>query len=708
MLPSFSLFRLFFVRLPLISPRFNVKFMLVKTLDHGKRVLLSLSTVKWLAQDTETEPKKEWVGDKESTLIHHRHRIKIFSICYKGAAYSFPTNLVEPTYPSIYDWAGIFNDYFERINPKVISVFHNAKYDITVFRDQGWKPFKNIWDTAISSWMANANEDKGLKARAPFYGRFIRDTKTINFNDLAELSAYAEGDVVVTDEIYQMHRYGIIRRPKVIECVKDKLGNLEKTDNHVGTFELTVQTEKLTAFERTFLRSQEFPVLRSTIDAIHNGVPLDLSRLYAIRTPMLLDLATSKKAIFRMAGKVINLNSTAQKVEVLQSLGVQISKRSRKTGKFSADYESMLGMSGQHPIIAEMINYSKISKLESVYLGKEGFEYYYNKKTKCIHPSLNTVGAVTGRFSSSNPNCQNVPSRNDRYSIKSCFTAPEGQLFICLDFSQVELRIMAILSQDPLMTKVLNDPKGDIHTTTHQQLGVPRDPVAKQCNFLLIFGGGAVALNQRLRLEGHNSSEAECQAFIDKFDSTYFRVRAFREEAFDFHRRNGFIYLLTGRKRVIENLDSSNRYLRHRAETQLANNVVQGSAQDLMKAVIVRADYRRPNFDKVLPTILKMGKEHVAVLQQQATKVERYRSMFKKANVLWRLQVHDEVLYTAHKADAVEVGHAIADIMTFRHYFEPKWEMSVRIRGDGGVGDTWNAAKKPKDLAFKIQSPLAT
>jgi DNA polymerase I-like protein with 3'-5' exonuclease and polymerase domains len=674
--------------------------MLVRTIKHGKLVLNSLRKALWLTLDTETQPKAKWAHQKDSTLIFDRHQIKIFSICYRGIAYSFPTNCISPEFPSMAEWAEIFTEYFTKTNPKVIAVLHNYNYD-RIFQQSGFPLFRNFWDTMISGWLANANEDKSLKARAPFYGRYIRDTKTINFDDLTELADYAEGDVVVTDEIFQQHNWGKVVRPQFLFYMLPNGMWSRSQKNPVGELIISVPTEQLTPFDRDFLRRQEFPVLRSTMEAENRGVPLDRARLLVVRQQMIRDLDVVTKKIYRHAGKKFSINSAKQKVEVLEGLGLEITKVT-KGGAPSVNFDSMLSLQGQHPIIADIMEYSKIEKLRSTYIGPDGFEYYYNDRTGCIHPSFNTVGAVTGRFSSSNPNFQNIPSRNDRYGLKECLRATPGRKFICMDFSQIELRIMALLSKDHRMSKVLNDPEGDIHQETSDGLKVPRDPNAKQCNFLLIFGGGAYALQTGLRLSGQNVSEETCQQWIDLFDSLYPNVKAFREHQCEFHRKHGFIYYLTGRKRVIEDISSPNRWKRHQAECQLANNQIQGSAQDLMKALIVRASPNRPNFDRILSEDMALPRDHRLILRDYARRVEKIRRDFIKAKMQWHAQVHDEVLHSAHKTDALDMGHHIAEMMTWRHYFAPISEMSVAIRGDGGVGDTWAQAKKPKEDQWKI------
>ena len=678
--------------------------MLVKTIAHGERVLYSLRKAPWLAQDTETQPKAKW-PDKKSTLIFDRFQIKIFSICHRGAAYSFPTNQVAPEFPNIAEWAELFTEYFHKTNPNVVSVFHNGNYDIRILRQSGWPHFRRFWDTMISSWLANANDDKGLKARAPFYGRYIRDTKTIDFSVLSELANYAEDDVIVTDEIYQQHRYGKVVRSATLREMKANGFWTTPRKNEVGELEISPPTEVLSPFDRMFLQRQEFPVLLSTIEAEDLGVPVNLARLKSIRLQMQTDLDAVTKRIYRLAGKKFSLTAPKQKVEVLQGLGLDITKRT-KGGGISVDYDSMLSLQGHHPIVKEMIDFSKLEKLRSTYIGPDGLEYFFNPRTKCIHPNLNTVGAVTGRFSSSSPNLQNVPARQDRYGIKTIFEAPGTDLFICMDFSQIELRVMATLCKDPLMMKVLNDPKGDIHQQTADGMSVPRDPAAKQCNFLLIFQGGAYALQTGLRLAGQNETEETCQEYVDGFNNLYPNVKPFCAHQMEFHRQNGFVYLLTGRKRVIEGCDSTNRWKVHQALCQLANNIVQGSAQDLMKALIIRTSPNRPNFDRVMSEMTDYPRKYRLLLKDYADKVDKFRRAFVLGKLQWRLQVHDEVLHTADRFAALDLGHHISEMMTWSPYFLPITEMSVKIRGDGGVGPTWKEAKKPTDAKMHISSPV--
>jgi len=680
--------------------------MIVSSIEHAELVFKDWVTreIGWVAMDTETQSKARY-PDRASTLIRGRMDIRIFSMCYMGESYSFPTSFMGTEYPAVPVWMELINAKLIGRISKLTSVFHNANYDLGPMYESGLR-VSSIWDTMIGCWISNQNEEKGLKVRAPYLGRFIRDTRSVDFSDLIALAEYAEGDVVATDELYQMHMFGKIIRRAMFHRIDRRGLKVEEVVKGLPVGSITVPEEQLSPFHREFLRSQELPVLKTTLRAERAGVPVNLARLKEVSAKCVEDIERTKKLVFREAGRKFALGSNKEKTAVLLEKGVPLTKTTKK-GALSVKYDFLVPLIN-YPIVKNLIDYNKAIKLFSTYLGPKGFKYYYNPQTKCIHPTLNTVGAVTGRHSASNPNLQTVPARNDRYGIKSVFEAPNGESFICLDFSQIELRVMALFSQEKRMLRTLNSEDGDIHLETATNLKVPRDPVAKQCNFLLIFGGGGYALRERLLVEGHYMELPEAEAIVDAFDQTYPRVTEFRQEMYAFHRANGYIPLLTGRRRVIENLDSTNRYLRHKAETQCANNAVQASAQDLLKCALVRVDPLLPNFDRSLPLRLKMTEQHRHFLKLYEKEVDDSRKFFKDpaCKLKYRLQVHDEVLFTANTSRAVEAGKRIARIMSYRPYWQPMYEFNVAIRADGGVGPNWLAAKKPKDPSLKIESPL--
>lgn len=662
--------------------------MLVKTLAHGRLVLERFMRYPRFAADTETQAKEQYAKDKKSTLIIGRYVVKIWSMCYRGEAYSFPTNLISPKYPTMMEWVELFEPLFQQ----KLGVFHNFNYDGNAFLEYG-ATFRRIWDTLLGCHAANANYDRDLKSRANLYGRYLAQTSTVDFSDLDALAEYAEDDVIATDELAQMQLDGVVRRPKIIQWVNDE-GIIVKARNPIPELWCKPEHEGLDQFHRDLLRFVELPILRAVIRAEQRGFLVKREELKRIRKQIKVDNLKLLTKIYQKARKNFQLSSNKQLAQTLQELGIELVKKTKK-GAVSVAYDSLFFVQDQHPIVADIIKHKQNAKLLSVYAGEKGIEHYLDKKGR-VHATINTVGARTGRTSSSNPNLQNLPAAKDTYGIRSCFVAPKGQSIICLDFSQIEIRVMAIFSKDEAMSTILRDPKGDIHQLTADQFNVPRSPVAKQINFLQLYAGGSYAMANKLTLEGAPTTPEIAQTYIDKYNDLYPGVQARRKEWLREMQRHGYVRYLLGNRRYLLDVDWSKRREMHKAETTISNNLCQGSAQLMLKCAIVRSDPLCINPDRVIlarATRYDISRAHKLRLQDYAHKLEKLRREFLKAKLRWLMQVHDENLYTVDKYAAAEIGHKVADIMTWIPYFEPITSISVPVLVDGGVGESWKEAK---------------
>ncbi len=675
---------------------------IVKDIAHGRRVIARLAAHPWLAFDTETESFPPY--GKDDALIIGRAQIVIWSACHRGESYSFPTSSFDPKYPTMQQWAVLLAPvFFKRALTKAM---HNANYDLNVLRTSArLGAWRSIYDTMIGGWLANNSIGKGLKERAPLYGRHLQSTSTVSFKDLDDLANYAEQDVVQTDEMYQMQMFGKIVRRSLVRHLGPH-GEVElPTVLPKGTVQ--VPRESLASFERTFYFTQELPVLRATLRAERRGFPVNLTLLRDIRGRLSTDRHALMKKIFQWAGSEFNLNSGAQFVKVLHSLGVKTPYLTEK-GKPSVSASALFKMSDCHQIVKDKLAYNKLEKLQTVYVGDPnvkgdlGLEYFVGPDGR-IHCTLNTVGAVTGRFSASNPNLQQLPARQDLYGIRECFHAPKGYKLICLDYGQLEIRVMCLFARDQAMTKILMDPEGDIHQNTAEEFAVDRSPTAKQLNFLMLYAGGSYVLSEKLTMEGVPTTPEQAQAYVDRYNVVYPGVREFRLRLLEQHQREGFIQYWTGRRRTIDDINWSNRGSVHKAETTLSNNVVQGSGQDFLKASMVRCDPCCINPDKELPNRMKIASlTHRARLSDYAAKVEKLRRTFRQAEAQLILQVHDELIFFVQEKAAEEVANAIADVMTWQHYFPARLPYSVPITVEGGVGNTWAHAKSKKpDLSVE-------
>jgi DNA polymerase I-like protein with 3'-5' exonuclease and polymerase domains len=708
--------------------------MLVTTLDHAEKVRLRLyrrldkAKRRHVAFDTETRAKLGF--PKDDALVYDRSDVLIFSMCFMGESYSFPTSHFNQEFPLIDEWAEFFlRPIFE--DPSVVKVAHNWTYDYNVahkaLRCPRIAPF---WDTLIGGWKASEYVEKGLKARAPLYGRFLRETKSVSFGDLKELALYAEEDVVQTDEMYQMQRYGKIRRPSVIYAINAS-GGIESRENDLAVQGgiVKVPNEGCSVFDRHWLRYLEFPVLRAVVRAQRRGFPIDVPRLHAIRTKLNASMREHLKYLFRAAGENFNLNSTKQLAEICKKLGIHNPHKTKK-GAPSFNKKALSKIAHTHPFLQRLTAYRSEEKLRAVYVGSEGFTGDYQKKkldcgleyfvslTDCsIHTTINTVGAVTGRASSSGPNLQQIPSRQDTYGIKECFVGTpkparyhilvrrfQDRLLIVLDYSQLEIRVMCLLCKDPKMESVLCDPKGDIHQTTSDEFNVSRDPEAKQLNFLLLYGGMEYMLSEQLTFSGVPTTPDQARVYRERHAQVYARVPEYRQELLDYHKANDHVVLFLKRRRHLPDINWDDKYSVHQAETTLSNNVVQGSGQDFLKAAIVRSDWQCINPDAILPQRMKLPKLHRAYLADKAKALEKHRRILRMSDSRWRLQVHDESIFTVRPEAAEECLNILADIMSWRHYFPAVSDYNVPLVAEGGVGDTWKAAKSKDRFLFHVKA----
>jgi DNA polymerase-1 len=668
--------------------------MVVETLAHGKLVLDRLMKrqehlpMRDVSIDTEFEKKPQYKGKKD-TLVWGRADVVIWSICYRGESYSFPTNFFDTKYPTLVQWGKLLRPIVE--DASIAKIGQNIKIDIHQFEQSAnlWI-WRNVWDTMIGGWIANPARDKGLKSRAPLYGRHLRKTSTIRFDDLRDLGKYGEEDVIQTDESFQMQLNGFIQRPSVIYRINAR-GLLIAERNNLPSGVIRAQGEALDKFGKIWLRLHEFPIQKSTIRAENIGFGFNAKRIREIRAKLIEDKEASLKKIYRAAGEKFNLNSPKQLGVVFTRMGLASAYKT-KSGKPSYNEKALYMMQEQHSIVPEIVNHRRLTKLYTVYVSEKGLEYYLHTEGR-IHCTMNTCGAVTGRFSVQLPNLTQIPSKRDIYGIKDCFIARKGFKIVCLDYAQLEIRVMAILSKDPAMQKILCDPDGDIHTNTAEQFGVERDPTAKQLNFLQLYGGMAYMLSEKLSSEGVPTSQSQAQAYITRYDEIYYRVREYREELLDHHQKHGYVKLLTGRRRWLDDINWDDKRSVHKAETTLSNNTVQGSGQDLLKATIIRTDWRNINPDKAIQAQMVLPPKHKAIIADYGRRLEKLRDTFKKAQVNWILQIHDEALWEVEESAAEEVGNLLAEVMCWRHFFPAITSYNIPIVADGGIGSTWKIAK---------------
>ncbi len=399
----------------------------------------------------------------------------------------------------------------------------------------------------------------------------------------------------------------------------------------------------------------ELPLVRVLVDMEWTGIAIDPALFTRLSSELTRDLSGLEAKIAAIAQSQLNLNSPKQLATLLfDKLQLPVLKKTKTGPSTDADVLEQLAALG-HEVPTLILEYRELQKLKSTYV--DVLPLRVNRGTGRIHTSFNQTGAATGRLSSSDPNLQNIPIRTPRgEEIRTGFVPGPGWKFVVADYSQIELRLMAHLSEDPAFIAAFRS-GGDIHRQTASIIfAVPPEQVtaemrarAKTINFGTIYGQGPFALSRQL-----NISQDEAKAFITQYFERFAGVRAYLDLQVKLARSQGYVETLFGRRRYIPEIKDKNFNLRAFAERTAANTPLQGSAADLIKMAMVRI--------------------------HGALATERLRGRLL-------LQVHDELVLEA-PAEEAEATAALV-----RRHMEGAAELKVPLLVDVGIGDNWLDAK---------------
>jgi DNA polymerase-1 len=381
-----------------------------------------------------------------------------------------------------------------------------------------------------------------------------------------------------------------------------------------------------------------------------NGILLDTNLLRGMSLEMGKDLLRLEREIYGSVGHQFNINSPQQLGKVLfEDLRLPQSRRT-KTG-YSTEASVMEVLRGVHPVIELILQYRQLSKLKSTYV--DALPALINRRTGRVHTTFNQTGTTTGRLSSSDPNLQNIPIRSELGNkIRKAIIAPPAAYLLSGDYSQIDLRVLAHLSQDPSLIDAFAQDE-DIHATTASKIfGTPVDAVtaemrrnAKTVNFGVIYGMSDYGLEQATKL-----SREEAAQFIALYFEKYPKVREYLEATKAQARKLGYVQTVLGRRRFVPEVRSANRMVREAAERMAINAPVQGSSADIIKIAMIN-------------------------LYQQMEK--------RKLESKILLQIHDELLFEVPEAEVVEMKSLVSEIMP--HAFE----LSVPVKIDIKLGRNW-------------------
>ena len=516
-------------------------------------------------------------------------------------------------------------------DPKVKKIGHNIKYDLQVLKNYDIEIEGEIFDTMIASYLLNPeNRQHNLDALSfselnweKISSNDLIPEKEKDFSkvDLEKLAIYSCEDADCTFKL-----------KNVLEERLEK-NNLEKIFNKM-----------------------EVPLIKILAEMERNGILLDLNFLKELSKKINKEIESIKEQIWHLAGSNFNINSTKQLKEILfEKMDIKtVGIKKTKTG-FSTAAEELEKIKHAHPIISLIQDYRELNKLTSTYV--DSLPQLLNPKDKKIHTSFNQTIVATGRLSSSDPNLQNIPTKTEiGHKIRQAFVAAPGKKLLSLDYSQIELRIMAHLSKDPLLIDAFK--KGlDIHTATAASI-FSKDPSevdkktrsqAKAINFGVLYGQGPHGLSQSAGI-----SYLEARDFINKYFAHYQGVKKYINKTIKDAEKSGYTKTMFGRKRSLPEINSSEVMKKKTAERMAINSPIQGSAADLLKLAMI----------------------------------EIHEKIKDKNDIKMLLQVHDELIFEV-EADKINLYQKqIKDIM------ENVVKLDIPLIVETYSGDNWGELEK--------------
>jgi DNA polymerase I len=523
------------------------------------------------------------------------------------------------------DFKKIFKPLLE--NKKIKKVCQNGKFDISVMRSIGIKVENFYFDTMIASYIIDPDQKHGMDALSEKYLSY----QPIPLSELI-------GDKKDPTKMYDVEL--------------EKLSDYASEDADI-TFQLyeilsaEIKKEKLDriAYE------VDIPLVPVLEDMEYEGVKIDKAALDSFSKELKILITDYTKKIHKIAGEEFNISSPKQlQVILFEKLGLA-SGRKTKTG-FSTDARALENLRGEHEIIEIILDYRQVTKLKSTY--SDALPNLIDPKTGRVHTDFNQTIAATGRLSSINPNLQNIPIRTEMgKEIRKAFV-PRDKNYVLLsaDYSQIELRLLAAICKDEALMKAFKSGE-DIHRSTAALVFMvnPKDVTAdmrrkaKEVNFGILYGIGPFGLKTRLGIP-----QSHAKDIIELYFKTFRNVRNYMDDSVRKAQEKGYSETLLGRRRFLRNINSNNRVVRQFEERVAINMPIQGTAADMIK--------------------LAMIKIH--------NELEK-----RKAKTKMVLQVHDELLFDAHKDEVDELRPMIKEIM------ETAMPVDVPIVVETGVGDNW-------------------
>ena len=506
----------------------------------------------------------------------------------------------------------------------------NLKYDIKVLAKYNILVKGKLFDTMLAHYLINPDMRHNMDVLSETY---------LNYTPVS-----------ITELIGKKGKNQLNMRD--VEIEKQTEYAVEDAD---VTFQLKEHFEKELGEANTqkLFDDIEVPLLRVLAAMELEGINLDEEFLKKLSKELDTDILNLEKHIYEAAGETFNIASPKQLGDILFEKMKLIDKpKKTKTGQYSTAEDVLSYLAKDHKIIADVLEYRGLTKLKSTYV--DALPEQVEPTTGRVHTDYMQTVAATGRLSSNNPNLQNIPIRTERgREVRKAFIPRnEDYVLMAADYSQIELRIIAALSEEDTMIEAFKNGE-DIHASTASKVfNVPLSEVtreqrsnAKTVNFGIIYGVSAFGLSNQTDL-----SRGEAKDLIETYYKTYPKLRNYISEQIDFARENGYVQTVLGRRRYLKDINGSNQVVRGAAERNAVNAPIQGSAADIIKIAMI-------NIHKKL-------------------EAENYKSKML-------LQVHDELVFDAYKPELEKLKTMV------KHEMENAYKLSVPLDVDLGVGENW-------------------
>lgn len=527
------------------------------------------------------------------------------------------------------EFLAAFKPMFE--NKAISKIGQNIKYDLLILKKYGIEVEGVLLDTMVMHYLVHPE----LRHNMDFLAQTYLAYDTISYDTLTEKKGR--------------------NQLKLRDVAIEKLTDYAAEDADV-TFQLEekIRPELEESGMLKLYMDIEQPLIQVLAQMEYNGIRLDGLFLNEYSKKLNIDILKTEEAIYKAAEAQFNIGSPKQVGEILfDKLSIPYRWKKTKTGQYSTDEDKLSELAVEHEIVNMILEYRGLAKLKSTYV--DALPKLINKQTGRIHSSFNQALAATGRLSSNNPNLQNIPIKTEAgRKVRQAFIPQDSEhVLLAADYSQIELRLIAHMSNDEAMLEAFQN-NLDIHRATAAKVyEVPYEEVtatqrrnAKTVNFSIIYGAGATNLSRQLSIK-----RTEATALINAYFNQYQGLKTYMDKTVEFAREHGYVETLLGRKRTLRDINSKNGMAKSGAERVAINTPIQGTAADMIKIAMINIH-------------AEMG-----------------RLNFKSKMVL---QVHDELVFDVYKPELESLKAMVIEKMK-----SAIPDLNVPILVEAGVGENW-------------------